>query len=201
MRLFRPCFISVRLFPEALFRVSTSEKVLYLTFDDGPDVLSTPPLLGILSHHNIKAVFFCSGKEASENPDLIEMIKKGGHVIGNHGYNHPNGFVTGTQKYLDDIYLASTVTSSSLFRPPYGRLRLSQYRELKKKFRIIMWDLMPYDFDRSFGSERSLSCLKRFIRPGSVIVLHDIACSTLNDFLENFIGFAKEAGYRFGILS
>lgn len=199
MRLFSPGFLAVKLFPEALFREKTTEKVLYLTFDDGPDVKSTVPLLDILSKHNIKAIFFCSGKAASENPDLVNRIKSEGHIIGNHGFNHLNGFLTSKRKYLTDIKKAAEITSSTLFRPPYGRLKLNQYMSIKSSFKIIMWDIMPYDFDRGFGSERSLSVLKRKIRPGSIVVLHDNSESNLLEFLNTFIEFALGSGYRFDI--
>jgi peptidoglycan/xylan/chitin deacetylase (PgdA/CDA1 family) len=110
MRLFRPCFLAVRLFPGALFREKTGEKVLYLTFDDGPDVITTMPLLNTLAKHKIRAVFFCSGKAASENPDLVNKIKSEGHLIGNHGYNHLDGLFTSKQKYLNDIKSAAEST-------------------------------------------------------------------------------------------
>ena len=189
--------LAVRLFPEAFFREETTEKVLFLTFDDGPGILSTIPLLNILSKHNIKTVFFCSGKSAAENPDLIYKIKSDGHIIGNHGYNHFKGLFTSNQKYLKDVKAAAEFTSDSFFRPPYGSLRINQYRELKKLYRIIMWDIMPYDFDRTFGSARTLLILKKYLRPGSVVVLHDSERSTVLEFLEDFIQFATGEGYIF----
>jgi peptidoglycan/xylan/chitin deacetylase (PgdA/CDA1 family) len=199
MRLFRPSLLGVRLFREALFREKTTEKVLYLTFDDGPDIGSTLQLLNILAIHRIKALFFCSGRKASDHPGLINKIKSDGHLIGNHGYNHLNGLLTAKQKYLSDIKLAEEFTSGTLFRPPYGRLRVSQYNALIKTYRIIMWDIMPYDFDRRFGSEKSLAVLKKMIRPGSVIVLHDKPESNVQEFLDAFILFAIGKGYRFDI--
>lgn len=197
MRLFRPCFIVARLFPDALFRENTTERVLYLTFDDGPDVSSTIPLLRILASHKVKAVFFCSGKRSSENPDLMERIKHEGHVIGNHGFDHLDGVFTTKRNYLDNIQKAAPVTSGKLFRPPYGRLKINQYREIRKTFKIVFWDLMAYDFDRRFGSEKTLTVLKKMIRPGCIIVLHDSPESTVPDFLEEFILFAAGQGYRF----
>jgi peptidoglycan/xylan/chitin deacetylase (PgdA/CDA1 family) len=199
MRLYRPCFLAVRFFSEALFREKTDEKVLYLTFDDGPDLLSTLSILKILAKHTVRAVFFCSGKAASENPDLVLKIRSEVHIVGNHGYNHLDGLFSSKRKYLDDIKEASLFTSDSILRPPYGRLRIGQYRELKKFYRIIMWDVMPFDFDRKLGSNRSLSILKKLVRPGSVIVLHDTPGSTVHKFLEAFIQFAIGEGYRFDI--
>jgi peptidoglycan-N-acetylglucosamine deacetylase len=200
MRLYRPWVLTKFLYPDALFRVKTSDKVLYLTFDDGPDVGSTIPLINILAKNRIKAVFFCSGKAASENPDLIDKLKSEGHITGNHGFNHLDGFLTSTQKYLDDIKGASSITSDRLLRPPYGHMRIKQYTELKKSFRIIMWDIMPYDFDQKFGRDRSLSVAKKLIRPGSIIVFHDRPDCTVLEFIEDFIVFARDKGYKFDVL-
>jgi peptidoglycan/xylan/chitin deacetylase (PgdA/CDA1 family) len=200
MRLFRPFCIVKLLYHEALFRIKTTEKVIYLTFDDGPDPVTTIPLINLLANKRIKAVFFCSGRAASEYPDLISSLKTAGHLIGNHGFDHPHGFFTSKQKYLLDIAKASPFTSSKLIRPPYGHLRINQYKELKKHYRIVLWDIMPYDFDRKFGSKRSLLLLKKYLRPGSIIALHDKQESTVMEFIEEFIDSAKEEGYRFDVL-
>ncbi len=200
MRLFRPCFLAGWIYPEAIFRIKTTEKVLLLTLDDGPDPGSTPRLLEILGRFDIKALFFCSGSAAEKYPELVELIISKGHAIGNHGYNHLNGWKTTTVNYLTDTDRAASVTSSSFFRPPFGRLRLSQYWKLKKKFKIVFWDLMPYDFDRSFGPENTLRLLKRRMRSGSVIVLHDSPQSSAPVILEEFIRFAMNEGYRFELL-
>ncbi len=197
MRLFRPCFFSGWLYPGALFRLKTSEKVIYLTFDDGPDPGSTSELLDILNNYNIKAFFFCDGKAAEKYPELVRKIIINGHSIGNHGYNHLNGWKTSTAKYCNDFYCASQFTSDNLLRPPYGRIRFSQFRQLRRQFRIIFWDVMPYDFDKSFGAERSLAVLNKKLRPGSIIVLHDTRHSTWKYFLKVFIEISISKGYRF----
>jgi peptidoglycan/xylan/chitin deacetylase (PgdA/CDA1 family) len=199
MRLFRPIFFARLLYPQALFRVKTDEKVLCLTFDDGPDSLSTLPLLDILSRYNAKAVFFCRGKAAFEHPEIMDKIRSDGHMVGNHSYDHPDGFYMANQMYLDDIASAAQFTSGNLFRPPYGRFKLSQYNDLKKSYSIIMWDIMPYDFDPGFGSSKSLTVLKKLMRPGSIIVLHDTDKSTCPEFLEEFLLYSTELGYRFDI--
>lgn len=199
MRLFRPCFFARCLYPDAIFRIKTTEKLLYLTFDDGPDSDSTPQLLDILDLYNIKAQFFCNGRAALKYPDLVNTIKVRGHKAGNHGYGHLNGWLTTTKRYIDDISEAAPYTSYDLFRPPYGRLRFAQYRKLKRNYKIVFWDLMPYDFDISFGSENSLRILKSKIRPGSIIVLHDTPNSNANKILDEFITFSLKEGYRFEI--
>jgi peptidoglycan-N-acetylglucosamine deacetylase len=174
---------------------------LYLTFDDGPDTDSTPAILKILAMYNIKATFFCSGEAAEKNPELISKILSEGHIIGNHGYSHLNGWKTSIDTYIKDVEKAFPVTSTGLFRPPYGKLTLRQYNKLKRRFRIVFWDIMPYDFDRSFGGENCLKVLKRKIRPGSVNVLHDTKGSAVIDFLEDFLVFSIKEGYRFNSIS
>ena len=199
MRLFRPCLIAGRLYSKAIFRIKTDEKLLCLTFDDGPDPGSTPKLLGILEKHNVKGVFFCDGKAAEKYPEMIELIISKGHIIGNHGYAHPDGWRTSTGKYLDDAEKAAGLTSPVLFRPPFGRMKIDQYRILKEKYKILLWDVMPYDFDENFGSESSLQILKTKIRPGSIIVMHDKPSSYANTIISEFINFAFSIGYRFVI--
>lgn len=197
MRLFRPGFLVSLLFPEALFRLSTSERLLCLTFDDGPDPESTPSLLDLLALHQIKAIFFCDGRAAEKFPDLLTRIKEEGHIVGNHGYSHLNGWGTSHRNYIEDIRRASQFTSSKLFRPPFGKIKHNQYSTLKESMRIVFWDIMPYDFDPGYGTKKSLKILKRKIRPGSIIVLHDNARSTSLEFIEDFILFARHKGFRF----
>jgi peptidoglycan/xylan/chitin deacetylase (PgdA/CDA1 family) len=200
MRLFRPGILAGWLYPDALFRIKTTEKILYLTFDDGPDRITTSRLLDTLGSHNIKGLFFCNGKAAEKHPDLMNQIRERGHLIGNHGYNHHDGLKSLSIKYINDVARASRFTSDKIFRPPYGRLSLKQYNILKKSYTLVFWDLMAYDFDSTFGSERSLEMLKEKIRPGSIIVLHDTASSCANKIIEEFIIFALDAGYKFELI-
>jgi peptidoglycan/xylan/chitin deacetylase (PgdA/CDA1 family) len=197
MRLFRPCIFSGWLYPEALFRIKSNEKILCLTFDDGPDPVSTPDILEILDRYRVKAIFFCSGQAAEKFPSLVEKIKEKGHIVGNHGFYHIDGWKTNTEDYCENADHASRFLPDSFFRPPYGRISISQYRKLKMKFRIVFWDLMAYDFDAGFGAARSQSVLKRKIRKGSVIVLHDKIQSSANSILPEFIESAISNGYRF----
>jgi peptidoglycan/xylan/chitin deacetylase (PgdA/CDA1 family) len=196
MRLFRPFFVLRLIYPEAIFRVTTT-KELCLTFDDGPDPDTTPHILEILEGSNVKAVFFCSGKEAEKFPELVNLIVSKGHIIGNHGYNHLSGRKTNVSAYIENAERAEEFTSTGLFRPSYGRIRPAQYHALIKKYRIVFWDLMPYDFDEKMDSERVLNMLKKKIRPGSVIVLHDKTSSSCLSFLAEFIKYAENIGYKF----
>jgi peptidoglycan/xylan/chitin deacetylase (PgdA/CDA1 family) len=197
MRLLRPFFLLRLVYPEAVFRIATTAKELCLTFDDGPHPETTPVILDILESHNLKAAFFCNGRKAEKYPGLLDLIVSKGHLIGNHGYDHLSGCKTNIHAYIENALRADEFTSSSLFRPPYGRIRQEQYRVMKKKYKIIFWDLMPYDFDEKIGGKRAFNILKEKIRPGSIIVLHDKVTSTCLSFLDEFIKYAETDGYKF----
>jgi len=199
MRLFRPCFVAGYFYPEAFFRIETNEKLLFLSFDDGPDPETTPVLIEILKKYGIKAMFFCDGRAAEKYPELIEQIKSECHLLGNHGYNHLNGWTTSAKRYINDINQAAEFTSSALFRPPYGRIGFRQYRKLKRKFKIIFWDIMPYDFDMSFGPEKVLKVLQKKVRSGSIIVFHDQSRSMVLKLLPEFIDSSMAKGFRFAL--
>lgn len=201
MWLFRPGLLARCLYPEAIFRIKTTEKVLYLTFDDGPDQYSTPLLLDILDRHGVKALFFCDGRAAEKYPDLMDKIRNKGHMIGNHGYSHLNGWRTGSDKYINDVTRASNFTSGKVFRPPYGGLSLKQKKILLKSFKIFFWDIMPYDFDISFGTLNSLRILKNKIRAGSIIILHDSVSSCANKIIGEFVTYSVSEGYRFELIN
>jgi len=200
MRFYGPFFLLRLVYPKALFRIRTTDKLLCLTFDDGPDPGSTPLILDILEARGVKAVFFCRGKLAERYPGLISLIKSQGHIVGNHGYNHPDGWKTITSVYLRDFSISAEFTSHDLLRPPYGRIRPVQYRKLAETGRIVFWDLMPYDFDDKMTGTKVLSILRKRIRPGSIIVLHDTIFSSVLSFLDEFIDYARNAGYGFVIL-
>jgi peptidoglycan/xylan/chitin deacetylase (PgdA/CDA1 family) len=200
MRLFRPLPLLKLLYPEAIFRIRTDNKKLCLTFDDGPHPDSTPRIIDILEAQNLKAIFFCSGQAAEEYPWLMALITSKGHIVGNHGFQHLNGWITNTQVYIRNVTKGANFTSPYLFRPPYGRIRPSQFSELKNKYRIVFWDLMANDFDERMSSEKILRVLKKKIRPGSVIVLHDKPSSAVFSVLGEFIKYAEDQGYEFYLL-
>src|SRR5690348_7800681 len=99
------------------------DNAVYLTFDDGPHPTATPFVLEQLQKHNAKATFFCIGNNVAQHPEIYSQIKDWGHTIGNHTYNHINGWHTTTDQYIQDITLADKVIDSKLFRPPYGRIK------------------------------------------------------------------------------
>lgn len=197
MRFFRPIFPAVHLYPDALFRIQTEKKELCLTFDDGPNQSYTIQILEILDRQNVKAVFFCNGQAAEDNQAIVKNILDRGHMLGNHGYVHLDGWKCRTRDYIRNAERADDYTSSVLFRPPYGHMLPWQYSRLKEKYRIVMWDLMSYDFDSRFGIANTLNILSSMIRPGSVIVMHDKPSSNAVFVLGSFLEYALREGYRF----
>jgi peptidoglycan/xylan/chitin deacetylase (PgdA/CDA1 family) len=188
------------IYPDAIFRIPGSGSKLFLTFDDGPDAVSTPLILDILRKKKVAATFFCTGKKVLDSPGLFASIASEGHTVGNHGFSHLNGLKTPVREYCSDIFRGRDITCSNLFRPPYGRLRLRQYKILERSMRIIFWDVMPYDFDLKLTAESSQAILRRNVRPGSVVVLHDTATSHSLTFLADFISFSLDRGYAFAAL-
>jgi len=182
-----------------IWEINSSQKTIYLTFDDGPDTLTTPKVLEILDKYNAKATFFCIGKKFEDNPDIDKMLIKSGHSIGNHSYSHPKGWNTETKRYIEDVEKCSKIVKSTLFRPPYGKIKLSQIRNLKRNYSIIMWSLLCGDFDKKISNEKCLDVLLKKTQNGSIVVLHDSSKTeeklfyVLPKFLEHF----TKLGYSF----
>lgn len=151
------------------------DAALYLTFDDGPVDGPTDFVLDCLRTHHIKATFFCIGDNIRKHPHVYSQIVTEGHAVGNHTFNHLNGWSTALEHYVDNVALCETQLGSKsqrLFRPPYGRITRGQIRRLSD-FRIIMWDVLTLDYDKSRAPERSLRNVLAACRPGSILVFHD----------------------------
>lgn len=161
-----------KVYPARLWSVATRNKELFLTFDDGPHPTITPFVLDELKKHNAKATFFCIGKNVQAYPDIYRRILDEGHTVGNHTQHHPNGWKTDNETYLADIQEAAKSIRSKLFRPPYGRIKAGQARQLKD-YKIVMWDVLSGDFDTTLSKERCLHHVIWNTRRGSIIVFHD----------------------------
>jgi peptidoglycan/xylan/chitin deacetylase (PgdA/CDA1 family) len=173
MKLFKTPRFFRWIFPNKTWGFSRLENAVYLTFDDGPDPQITPWILDLLNEKNIHATFFCVGTNAEKYPVLVERILSEGHSIGNHSMRHEKGVKTANNTFLESVREANEHVSSSLFRPPYGRLKLSQTWKLKKDYQIIMWSWLSYDFDHSIPIETILSKAQKQIKAGDILVLHD----------------------------
>lgn len=170
----QPNFLYRLLVPGAVWRVnSPGARRVYLTFDDGPVPEVTPAVLDILKRYGVKATFFMVGDNVRRHPELLPMVVRDGHSVGNHTMHHLQGIKTSTKKYLEDVEEAAQYIPGSLFRPPHGLLRLRQLRRVSRNFRVVMHDLVTYDFSKRLTSEEVLGNVKKYTRPGSIIVFHD----------------------------
>jgi len=202
MYLIRPPKVYRWLFKKAVFRENPDAKTVYLTFDDGPHPEATPYVLSVLETHGIKATFFVLGKNVNKHPKLFKQLKEKGHGIGNHGMNHLNGWTSSTSNFVDDAMEGKLVTESNLFRPPYGKLTLSQYSILSQSEKIVFWDVISGDFDTTINPQKVVDNVLRNVRNGSIIVMHDSekAMNNLPGSMNEIIIGLKQKGYAFGVL-
>ena len=188
------------LFPHALWRMDRHQKSVYLTFDDGPIPEATPFILDTLDRFNAKATFFMVGENAVKYPHLLEEVRRRGHQVGNHTYNHMSGMRHFTWTYLANIKKADEVLHTRLFRPPHGWIRTVQYRVLRHiGIKVVMWDVVTRDYSRLLTADDVLHNVKRFTRPGSIITFHDSLKSIekLKHALPEALSWLQEQGYEF----
>ena len=179
------------------------ERVIYLTFDDGPIPEVTPWVLETLKHFDAKATFFCVGDNVVKHPEVFKKVLAAGHQVGNHTFNHLNGWKNPTDAYLENVERCSQVLPGNLFRPPYGVLKLAQKNALLPRYKIVMWDVLSGDFDHSITAER---CLKNVIEntlSGSIVVFHDSmkAADRLQYVLPRTLDHFSAKGYSFDRIS
>lgn len=197
-----------KLFPGFVWNIPNTKKTVYLTFDDGPTPEITEWVLDVLQQHDIKATFFCIGNNIAKHPDIFLKVVEAGHSIGNHTFNHLNGWNTGNTKYFENIAACESImkgtNTSKLFRPPYGKIKRSQKKEvLKMGYRIVMWDVLSADFDQGITPEKCLQNVIKNTAQGSVIIFHDSIKANVNMryALPKAIEYLKENGFRFGAIA
>ena len=192
-----------KFYPRYQWDVPTKEKIIYLSFDDGPEPSVTPFVLDMLKRYHAKASFFCIGKNVKEHPALYRRIIDEGHATGNHTHQHLNGWKTSDPVYLDDVRQAAELIHSGLFRPPYGRIKLSQAKKIRAEFgkdaKIVMWSLLSGDFDTALKPEDCWNMTKDAVRPGSIVVFHDSekAYPRLSYTLPRLLEYFSLQGYQF----
>ena len=166
------CFLRW-LYPLALWRMDCHERSVYLTFDDGPIPQVTPWVLSVLRHYNIKATFFMVGDNVRKHPEEFAQVVAEGHRIGNHTYNHIGGLRHGIRSYLANVEKANDLLHTDLFRPPHGWMKWGQYIAVRRRYRVVMWDLVTRDYSTRLNGRDVLFNVRRYARPGSIITFHD----------------------------
>jgi peptidoglycan/xylan/chitin deacetylase (PgdA/CDA1 family) len=191
------------LFPNFTWSIPSTEKEVFITFDDGPIPEVTPWVVEQLAAYQAKATFFCVGDNAEKHPEVLEMVSDAGHALGNHTFNHLNGWHTDNMPYFHNIRRCSRLVRSPLFRPPYGKLKPKQAQFLQRHYRIVMWDILSGDFDPAISKEQCLANVLNNVASGSIIVFHDSlkAESKLRYALPRVLDALGEEGYAFGTLS
>lgn len=189
-------------YPQLVWEVPNNEQKIYLTFDDGPIPEITEWVLTILREKQIKATFFCIGDNVQKHAKLYKQILSEGHNVGNHTFNHLEGWKTGSWKYLKNIEACNQLIDSKLFRPPYGRIKKSQANKITRKYKVIMWDVLSGDFDQKTSPERCYNNVIQNVNSGSIIVFHDSlkAEKNLKYALPKAIDYLLEKGFVFDVL-
>jgi len=198
-------------------QVEEDEKVLYLTFDDGPHPIATTFVLDELQQYNAKATFFCIGRNVVDHSDIYKRILDEGHAVGNHTYNHLNGWKVKDQDYIDDVVKAADVIDSKMFRPPYGRITKFQSAVLRNQlaigkqpstinhqpFSIFMWSVLSGDWDNKIDGKKCYENVVLNAKSGSIVVFHDSAkaLERLQFALPKVLEYYAKEGYTFKSLS
>ncbi|MFY8064918.1 MAG: polysaccharide deacetylase family protein [Flavobacterium sp.] len=206
-------YVVKRIFPNYVWDIPNHENKVFLTFDDGPIPEITEWTLEQLKKYDAKATFFCIGNNIEKHPEIFKNIITQGHAIGNHTFNHLNGWKNSTEDYIKNVKLCqSKITnpkfhtsdselaqqSLNLFRPPYGKIKPSQSKILRKLgYKIIMWDILSYDFDQTITPEKCLDNVLKNVLNGSIIVFHINvkAEQNLKYALPKTLAFLKEKGF------
>lgn len=188
--------------PSLYWKIPTTEKKVFLTFDDGPIPEVTEWVLDQLKLYNVKATFFCIVDNVRKHPHIYQRIIAEGHRVGNHTFTHPSGWSTGYKQYLADFEKANKLINSSLFRPPYGKITPRQARQITRSHKIIMWTNLSWDFDSTKSIEEVISNALKDLSNGSIIVMHDSVKAEKNlvGSLSKIIQGVRERGFEFDVV-
>ena len=193
-------------YPSLLWEMPKAEKkTIYLTFDDGPHPLITPKVLEILRRYDAKATFFCIGNNVKLYPETFELVKREGHSVGCHTFNHENGWKTKTEDYLKSFSEANDLIHSNLFRPPHGKIKRSELKKLSTvncQLSIVAWTVIAYDWDHALSPEDVYQNVIRNASDGSIVAFHDSikAYSNMISTLPRVLEYYSERGFAFKAL-
>lgn len=184
---------------DMVWDVKTTKQEIFLTFDDGPDPEVTRQVMDILDGYNAKGTFFCVGNNVELYPEVVAELIAKGHAIGNHTYDHVKGWETGNYSYIKSALNCHSIVNSPLFRPPYGKITKWQAQCLKKRFKLVMWDVLSGDFDPNITQQKCVSNVVNNATAGSIIVFHDSQKSKEKMLyaLPRVLAHFSERGYTF----
>ncbi|MEA5457446.1 polysaccharide deacetylase family protein [Arcicella sp. LKC2W] len=193
------------LYPDFLWRIPTKEKEIYLTFDDGPIPEVTEFVMEELAKFNAKATFFCIGDNIAKHSEVFQQVVNQGHTVGNHTFNHLKGWNTEQNVYLNNFDLCQaeienkSKQSTNFFRPPYGRIKRNQAKEILKTHQIVMWDVLTADYDQNINKEQVLKKTLQYTDDGSIVLFHDSIKASKNMMyaLPRMLEYFSEQGYAF----
>lgn len=197
------------IYPKFIWQMPPVEKVIYLTFDDGPIPEVTPFVLEILEKYNAEATFFCVGQNIEKYPDVFKQVIEKGHAVGNHTHSHIKGWRSPVETYIADfkncdeqLRFHADLKSKKLFRPPYGRITRKQAKVVLNTHEIIMWSVLTKDYDTRLSPEQ---CLERAIKStesGAIVLLHDSlkAQKNMSYVLPKYLAHFSALGYKFKAL-
>ncbi|MBQ7191385.1 MAG: polysaccharide deacetylase family protein [Paludibacteraceae bacterium] len=204
-----PTWLQRLVYKDALWRGDTTRRYVYLTFDDGPVTEVTPQVLDILDQYNVKATFFWVGENLIKYPHLAQEVVRRGHQVGNHTYNHISGWQTSHKRYIDNILKTDDIMRdtlgpqwqpSHLFRPPYGKAGQRMHKWLKDNgYKVVLWDVVTHDYNPHYSPKRIEQIVLRYVRNGSILLLHDSLKSKDNTLalLPSLIHRLQLEGYEF----
>jgi peptidoglycan/xylan/chitin deacetylase (PgdA/CDA1 family) len=196
-------------FPKLIWKNNhlATEKIIYLTFDDGPTPEVTQNVLELLRKYEAKATFFCIGKNIESNQNLAKQILLEGHKIGNHTMNHVNAWQVSTQDYYNEYVACENAinnlgTNSIGFRPPYGRISYFINKKLVEYTKIYMWTFISGDYNKNNNPERIIKSAKKSFQHGSIFIFHDSykAFPILSKILEPILEYGAQNNFLFKTL-
>lgn len=198
----QPPMLFRMLFPGVIFRLKKEGRKVFLTFDDGPIPEVTPKVLDILDRYNVKATFFMVGENVARHPELLKEVRQRGHEAANHTMNHLQGIKCRSKEYVQNVLEANKLIGGGLFRPPHGLLTHRQLHTLKKQFKVVMSDVIVRDYSPRLSADDVVQNVKRYTRPGSVIVFHDSLKSRKRvlDALPRTLDWLQEQNYETALL-
>lgn len=194
-----PTLITQKLLNNLIWKIPDTKNKLFLTFDDGPTPEITFWILKTLKEYNAKATFFCLGKNVEKHPDIYNSIIEDNHSVGNHTYSHVNGWKHKTKDYILDVEMASNNIKTNLFRPPYGKIKISQISKINHTHKVIMWNVLSKDYSVKTSNEECFINVVKYSKEGSIIVFHDSekAKSNLMYSLPKVLNHFSNLGYEF----